>query len=159
MKLATSVGHALLGIVLSASPLHALDLTGTWDGTWSCAGFDGTKYAIKAETSVLKITHGAGRVARASIDDFYFYAVAVVPEGQKPEESAVAALDECGTDDAPLAGSESELMRAKVTSKAGRSKTVFSGTSVFEDGFGSVGTCEYSYVRRDTVDPGVPPCP
>lgn len=159
MKSVASVLGSLLAISLTASPLHALDLTGTWDGKWSCAGFDGAKFSTKGETSVLAITDLGGNVARASIDDFYFYNVGIIPDGEKPEESGEGALVECGTDALPLQGSEAELMRAKVKLKLGTDKAAFSGTSIFEDELGSVGTCTYTYKRRDRVDPVVPPCP
>lgn len=159
MKLAPFLTNTLLGVVLAVSPVSALDLTGTWDGSWSCAGFDGAKYSTKGETSVLAISDLGGGVARASIDGYYFYNVAVVPDAKNPAEHGVAALNECGTDDVPLVGTEAEMMRAKLTIKSGGSAATFVAASIFEDGFGSVGTCTYGYKRRDTADPLVPPCP
>lgn len=159
MKCATAVACSLLGVVLMAAPGLALDLTGTWDGKWSCTGFDGTKFSTRGETSILKITDLGGNAARASIDDFYFYNVGIIPDAKKPDESGGAALVECGTDDAPLAGSEAEIMRAKVKLKLGTDKGAFTGASIFEDELGSVGTCTYSYKRRDPIDPVVPACP
>ncbi len=159
MKSVSFFACSLLGILLTGSPLLAFDLTGTWDGTWSCAGFDGAKFSTKAETSVLEITDSGGNVARARIDDFYSYTVGIIPDGEKPEESGEGVLVECGTDALPLQGSEAELMRAKVKLKLGTDKAAFSGSSIFEDELGSVGTCTYTYKRRDRVDPVVPPCP
>jgi len=152
-----SVLTAAVLLVAAASPARAFDLTGTWIGKWSCKGFDGAKFTSANKTSTLKITQ-SGNVIAADLDngDFH-YNGGMIADGVKPEKGE-AVFVSCSTDNVPLAGGESEIIRAAVKTKLGTFKASFKGLSIFESNFGDTGTCKYTFKRRDTIDPNVLGC-
>ena len=154
---------ALMFSPAPAAGQSAPDLTGTWTGRWSCKSFDGVKFNEKNTTSTLLITQ-SGSVLAAHIDGpldpQFFYNGAVIPDDKKPEEKGEVVMNQCGTDNLPVAGpTESEIVRAQVKTKLNSPKASFKGTSVFENDGPTVGTCRYSFKRLDITDPGVTACP
>ncbi len=101
----------------SAPAVHAFDLTGTWIGKWACKGFDGEKFKVGNKESTLQIVQ-TGDTLIASIDAGAFvFNGGVLTDNVKPEKGEVV-LNQCGTDNLPLAGTEeSEIMRASVKTK------------------------------------------
>lgn len=151
-------------LVFSVAPAAAQvpDLTGTWTGRWSCKSFDGTKFNEKNKASTLRITQSGGVLAAhidGPLDPQFFYNGAVIADDKKPDEKGEVVMNQCGTDNLPVAGStESEIVRAQVKTKLNSPKASFKGTSVFENDGPTVGTCRYSFKRLDTADPGIAAC-
>jgi hypothetical protein len=154
----TTLALALAALVVTPSAARAFDLTGTWIGKWSCKGFDGSKFTSDNKTSTLKITQ-AGNVIHADLDngDFHYNAAAITNTA-KPDQGEAVFLS-CSTDNVPQSGGEAEIIRAAVKTKLGTFKASFKGLSIFESNFGDVGTCKYTFKRRDTTDPNVGGCP
>jgi hypothetical protein len=148
---------ALAALMLMPIPAHAFDLTGTWIGKWSCKGFDGSKFTSGNKTSTLRLTQ-VGNVINADLDNGeYHYNGAALTNTAKPDLGE-AVLISCGTDNVPQAGGEAEILRAAVKTKAGTFKASFKGLSIFESDFKDVGTCKYTFKRRDTINPNVDGC-
>ena len=159
----------------AASAAHAFDLTGHWEGKWSCKGvdpFEG-KFTVSSQIkpSTLDITQVGGTfaavvdasVSAANGGDFPFNVFAI-PDVKKPDEKGEVVLLACpnGNTVPPQDGGSAEIIRAQVKTKANTFKASFKGASVFTDTFNGapeVGTCKYSYKRIDTTDPGVSNCP
>ena len=156
---------ALLFVLALAFPLsaQAFDLTGTWEGKYTCKGSDGSNFAYSVPTTI-EITHvgteirlqfpfegGADVYAGLSIDD-----------DKKPLEKGVAYLIHCGMTDVPGSGEndfdETAFVRATTKSNGGGT---LKGSTVF---FVSappppeISSCKWSYKRTSTADPGVPAC-
>ena len=123
------------------------------------------KFNDKDNDSTLRITQ-SGTTLIAHINGppmKFFYNGAVIPADKKPAERGEALLNQCGTDNLPLAGDdESEILRATVRTKTDSTKASFRAISIYENTgeFGpSAGTCRYSYKRVETADPGLAGCP
>jgi hypothetical protein len=152
----------VLASVLAVLPTaaQAYDLTGTWTGKWTCKGFDGEKFTTENKTAVMRISQpGGGNAIYVDLDNGGFrYNGEAIPDTAKPEKGD-AVFIACPTDNDPLSGIESEMVRATVKTKAGTFKASFKALSIFEDEFVGVGTCKYSLKRTSTTDPGVVACP
>jgi hypothetical protein len=148
---------ALAALMLMPIPAHAFDLTGTWIGKWSCKGFDGSKFTSGNKTSTFRVTQ-VGNVINADLDNGeYRYNGAALTNTAKPDLGEAVFIS-CGTDNVPQVGGEAEILRAAVKTKAGTFKASFKGLSIFESDFKDVGTCKYTFKRRDTINPNVDGC-
>jgi len=159
---------AALALVFSivSVPAHAFDLTGHWQGKWSCKGFSAefmdhgkpaNKYATSNKASTLAITQSGANFA-AKIDNTYAYngvGMTDVKDDQKGEVVILGCLD---ANTLP-GGNGSETLRAQVKTKNGTPKATLSGISIYADSYPEVETCKYSYKRIDTTDPAVAACP
>lgn len=144
---------------------EAFDLTGNWTGRWTCQGFDGARFVDANLTSTMAITQ-TGDTLYVSIDNGGFrYNGAAVSDTVRPAQKGEVALVACGTDVFPMAGSEAEMMRAKIALKPTGAVGVFKGASIFEGPATAtptppyVGSCKYVYKRIDQVNPNITPCP
>lgn len=154
---ATFAAFTLLSLATAGSPALAFDLTGTWAGKWSCKGFDGEKFTTSNKNSTLRITQTGGNLAAELDNGDYHYNGGAIPDAAKPEKGEIV-FDACANDNLPLADAESEIVRAAVKTKAGTFKASLKGTSIFEDNFGGVGSCKYTFKRLDVVNPNIAGC-
>ena len=148
---------AATAIAPSAS---AFDLTGTWEGSWSCQGFDGVKFRSRSGRgrSTVLITQTGNTLAVDMDDGDYLYNGGAIPDGSSPTTKGEVVLAQCGTDNIPLAGPDAELIRAQVKVDDVKGKGSIKGLSVLESSIPDVLTCKYGYKRVSTVDPAVPAC-
>jgi hypothetical protein len=147
---------AVLAVAVSPPVAHAFDLTGTWIGKWSCKGFDGQKFTGDNKSSLLRLTQTGNAIAADLDNGDFHYNGAMIADDVKPEKGE-AVFVACPTDNQPLAGGESEILRAAVKTKLGTFKASFKGVSIFQSTTPDVG--KYTYKRRDTADPNVLGCP
>lgn len=151
-----------LGVTgVMAQSAQALDLTGNWQGTWVCVGFDGEKFVDVNKTSTLAITQ-VGTAVYAKMDGGAFtYNGTAIVSTLRPDELGEVALIECDTDNLPAAGAEGEVMRAKVKVNSTGSVAVLKATSIIEgpDATPFVGSCKYAYRRIDQINPNLTACP
>lgn len=137
----------------------AFDLTGTWQGRWSCQGFDGSKFRSFNNESVVLITQNGNTLAVNMDAGDYLYNGGAIPDTGAPTTKGEIALTQCGTDNLPLAGEDTEILRAKVKADAEKGTGSLKGLSILESAIPDVLTCKYSYKRVDTANPNVPACP
>jgi hypothetical protein len=143
-----------------ADAAFALDLTGTWQGKWSCTGSDGAKFSDANATSTMLVSQ-AGNSLQVTMDGGGFhYAGGIIADTAKPEAKGQGVLVNCGTNNSAFDGPEGELIRITVKAKAGSSDVALKGSSIFEGNSPTpyVGSCKYSFRRTDVTDPVVPAC-
>jgi len=133
-------------------------LTGTWEGRWSCKGFDGAKFSASNPASTLQITQ-TGNVLAVNEDGGIRYNGGAIPDAKSPATKGEIALLKCETDNLPLAGPEGVLLRAKVKADPVKGTGRFKGLSIVESDAPEALTCKYVYKRTSTTDPGVAACP
>ena len=136
---------------LAATSARAIDLTGTWNGSYSCAGFDGEATKDKVKDSVLLVVQ-TGATLSAIIDNGNggTYRGATIDATAKPTEQGEAVLNGCATDALPLADAASELVRLKIKVNPEKGTGTLSGVSYFEQP-GNVLTCKLKYKRVSTT--------
>ena len=157
---------AALWCALLATPAAAQlvpDLTGTWEGRWSCKTFHGAKGTEENKQSEFQIVQNGTTFAADLDGGGFLYNGAVIPDDKntanKPGKGE-AVLIQCGTDNLPFAGAEAEMLRVSVKTKPNSVAATLKGTSIFEDPPGVVGTCQFSYKRTTTSTTRmVGPCP
>lgn len=140
-------------------PAAAFDLTGHWEGSWSCSVFvNGEKGKDGERESTLEVTSLGDGTFRGLMDGNYDVRgieIADIAKGDSKGEIGWAA---CGGDDDLTTGSATELGRFKVSTSGERGS--LSGTSVWSSFPGHIATCKYKYTRVDTTNPNLTyPCP
>jgi hypothetical protein len=147
----------IIAAAFAAVPAGAIDLTGTWVGTFNCAEFDGEKHKFSQKGEILLITQvgnalnidwGGNPIAGIAIDDI-----------KKPDDKGAAALVDCDTTTDPTSGySELANLKAKVNRPKGKGS--LKGTSVYTQDGSATGQCKWSFKLENTADPLVPAtCP
>lgn len=160
MKLWTRLARGLVALALAAAvPAHAFDATGTWKGSYSCKGFDGGPFKVKAPRITMLVSQ-SGATLSAVLDNANFhFAGASIDDAGDPQKGQ-AILVECRSDDVPSTGF-AEMIVSLVKTKAGKDAASFKGTSVYQEVDSSAtegGSCYYTFKRTSRTDPGVPGC-
>lgn len=151
ISIVVTLSCALLAVPAGAQLVP--DLTGTWEGRWSCKIFNGAKHTEGNKQSVFQITQ-MGTAFGADLDSGgYHWNGAVIADAKNTANKGEAVLIQCGTDNLPLIGSEAEIIRATVKTKPNSVKATLTGLSIFENGSDAFGTCRYSY-KRTTLSTG-----
>ena len=148
----------LLAAAFVAVPAGAIDLTGTWVGTFNCSEFDGEKNKFSQKGEVLLITQ-VGNVLNIDWDGSPIAGIAI-NDVKKPDEKGAAALVDCETTTDLAIPGYAEL--ANLTAKVNRPKGKGSlkGTSVYTQDGDSTGQCKWNFKLMNTADPAVPAtCP
>jgi len=147
---------AFATFLLAPALAVAINLTGEWTGSISCAAFDGTLFRIPRSTSSLFISHSASSFA-AHLEggegptDY---------SGQAVQQSGISSrlqgiMLECHTTPSLNDHSEAVHLKASETTSGARLK----GSSIFRDQGGDIGTCRWSFKRANKNDPGLSDCP
>lgn len=153
MKMSILAGA--LSCAVFAAPAGAQlvpDLSGTWEGSWSCKIFNGAKDTESNKNSTLQITQ-AGTTFAVDMDSGGFHwNGALIPDAKNTADKAgkgEVVLIQCGTDNLPLVGPEGEIFRASVKTKLNSPRATLTGASIFDSGSARhlVGTCKYTYKR------------
>jgi hypothetical protein len=145
---------AALALSLAAGPAAAFDLTGHWEGSWSCAEFDeGVKTKESNKESTAAITSLGNGTFRAVIDDVLDYRGIEITNPDNPTKGEIG-IAMCGTNDDLKNFPIVELGRFKVsTSETGSGS--LSGTSIWSANESHIATCKYKYKRIDTANPNL----
>jgi hypothetical protein len=137
-------------LLLTAGPVTAIDLTGTWEGTIKCTTHieDTPRFRFNDDVSLL--ISQSGTALNVSV-------LGVLPAfGQATDDGdgskGLMAFASCTP---PVAGNNF-IGDGKVTIGTSRSKIEGRWDSFSE---GVVRTCTLKVQRTDTADPGVSPCP
>ena len=162
MKHATRLAFALCALLASASLASsslAVDLDGTWEGSYKCQGFDGASFPAGNRTSTLLIAQ-EGTTFSASLDGGeYIYNGAVINDLGKPDELGEMVMNQCGNDPIPLAGAEGEIIRLKVKVNAEKGSGSLKGIGIVETSIPDVVTCKYKFKRVNTTPAKFLTCP
>jgi len=137
----------------AALPAAAFDLTGHWEGKWSCTVFDsGAKDKDGNSESTFDVTSLGNNTFGARIDDNLNYRGIEIPNATKPEKGELA-IAHCGGNDDLTTQPFAELGRWKVTTKA--EKGTISGITIWSNDSTHVATCKYKYKRSNTANPNL----
>jgi hypothetical protein len=146
---------------LLAAPAAAIDLTGTWEGSFKCAEFDGSKFKFKDTDEILEITQ-SGTVLNVlwtttSPDPTPIQGIAI-DDDKKPDQKGSAAMIDCDTTTDLTSGyGEIANLQASVNRTKGKGK--LKGKSIYTVGGDVVGECKWSFKLMDLADPGATGCP
>jgi hypothetical protein len=160
LRLARSLAMALVIVAAAYAPpaLAALDLTGTWTGTWKCKDVTSGAATKPEGTVTMTITQSGGDVNAfvdwgGSNDTFQGHIQELT---DKPGQGATTLIA-CET----RAGSSSYAETLSANVKVSAKRATFKGVSAYEEATRTVvgGTCKYSLKRTATTDPGVAACP
>lgn len=136
----------------------AFDLTGTWEGKWTCQGFDGESFKSSNKESTLLITQTGNTIAASLDNGVFVYNGGAISDVQNPEKRGEAAFAACPNDNLPLATGESEIIRLKVKVRPETGTGALTGLSIVESEFPDVLTCKYKFKRTSTTDPNLLAC-
>jgi hypothetical protein len=147
-RLATAL-VCLLAPLWVAAGAGALNLEGTWEGKWTCDGFDGTKVKSSLAGSVLLV-----RDFNVDRDGGTLYQQRIVPDANDPDRKGETVMVLCTTDENPTNARPGEMIRFKAKVDPVKGTGTLKGTSTYENALGTVFSCKYSY---KLVEPGQPP--
>lgn len=169
-RLATLAGACVLALTL-APPAHAggsaFDINGSWIGTIKCKGLSGgakDKFPLNPAMTISQsgltvsvvLDYGGGETER--------YSGLANPDATKPDKKIELAIVFCGTNDQVGDVTDfDEIGRMSISTKPGKVKASFKGTTIFSD-FSDPGplpaggyTCKWKYTRTsDTFTLPVP---
>jgi hypothetical protein len=142
-----------------ASPAQAaLDLTGTWEGTWSCKDVTSGAVAKPGGTITMTITQSGSDVNAffdrgVSNDGFQGHVQEITAKPGQGATTLIACETRAGSTDY----AETVSAKIKVTAKS----ATFKGVSTYELAATPTvgGQCKYSLKRTATANPGVAACP
>lgn len=133
-------------------PAAAFDLTGYWEGSWSCSEFyQGEKTKTVETDSTAQITSLGNGTFGAFIDGSLNARGIEIADASKPERGEIALIY-CGADDDLANNENTEFARFKVSTSGERGS--ISGTSIWSAGPGHIATCKYKWTRVSTTNPG-----
>jgi len=152
-----AVGLAVLASAYAAPARAALDLTGTWEGKWSCKDVTSGAATKPGGTVTMTITHSGGN-ANASLHRTLkdgsdggteTYQGGVLELAAKPGQGASTLV---GCDTRPGSSNYAETLSANV--KVTSTTATFKGTSAYQHGAtpSAGGQCKYSFKRTATAD-------
>jgi hypothetical protein len=149
----TSALACLLAPIWVATGAGALDLNGTWEGKWTCDGFNGSKVKPSLTGSVLLVN--GFNVDR---DGGTLYQEVIIPDVNDPDRKGEALMVLCTTEPNPTNSLPGEMIRFKAKVDPVKGTGTLRGTSTYDDGMSTVFTCKYTYKRVDPTPPGVSLC-
>ena len=161
MRRARILAFVCLFVGIGALQAHAFDLTGTWEGKWTCrAQINGAPSTIANDDSVMKITQ-LGPDGYVDLDNgTYHYSGWAAADNDNDKRGATTVVD-CDTN--PRSEFSNEMISAKVKAPSGADSGEFNGTSAYNLAQpGNIelgGICRYTFERVSATDPGVLPCP
>lgn len=159
---------APLLLALLAAPSGAIDLTGTWSGSFKCTEYDGDAddgepEKFKQTFQTLRITQTGNDLAVEWVDEGGFLIANVrgvaISDVKKPDAKARAVLADCETG-ADLVALYSELTELQATVDRDKGKGTLKGAGVYSPGDLAMGACKWKFKLESTADPAVPAgCP
>jgi hypothetical protein len=139
-------------LLLVATPAAAFDLTGHWEGSWTCSGFEyGVKTKEVDRESTIAITDFGNGVLAARVDNAPWLGIAIYDDGNT--DRGEVAMVHCGSDANLESGSFTEISRFRVSTSGERG--TLSGISLYSKHGLHIATCQYRLTRVDTVNPGL----
>jgi hypothetical protein len=141
-------------------PAHALDLTGTWEGSITCTGLaaDGERdrYRVLPAVEITQTGADTFNLRETGADLFYFGRA--IAKASNPD-AGVATYVGCPTD-ASLPP-DSEMVHVKVSADPDPASVAgtLRGSGPFVDAdTDGLYSCKWTYRRVSKADPGVPAC-
>lgn len=147
----------LIASSLFSANVMALDLSGTWQGNFTCSGFNGQKFNYVDKKHTLKISQSDSALAVKWINENTDFSGFVIEDQKAPDAKGQLALANCRSK-ANLT-TDTELANLSVVINRVRRNGSLTGTSIYtlpSNGSGAViGQCKWSFKLVDTVDPQI----
>jgi hypothetical protein len=155
----------VLAFGLAAHPAAALDLTGTWEGKFTCSAWDeGALFRFPQPGQILRISQTGSEVRVEWGDPNVLTPVLIpisgvaIPDAKSPDTKGEVALADCETS-ADLVTHYGELARYTVRVNREKGKGSLKGLTIYARPTSEVGSCKASFKLVDPADPGVGGCP
>ena len=145
-----------IALVLLAAPAGAVDLSGTWNGSYTCTGSNGEVVKVKQKESVLLIAQTDATFS-ASIDGTA-YNGAVLNLDADATKKGDAVMNSCTLDAVPMNGASGEIVHFKVKVDPDKGSGTVSGESIFESVSQQL-VCKLKYKRTNTTPTKFTGCP
>jgi hypothetical protein len=142
---------APLGLASAAS---AIDLTGTWQGSYTCQGFDGVNFKAGNKASVLLINQTDTHFSADLDGGDYIYNGVAIDDDADPQGKGNLVMNQCGTDPFPTEGAEGEIVRMAAKVNPDKGTGSLKGVSIVEfldEARPTVVTCKFKYKRVSTA--------
>ncbi|MEY4720206.1 MAG: hypothetical protein RL563_2824 [Pseudomonadota bacterium] len=140
---------------LLSTPLLAVDLTGTWQGNFTCSGFNGRKFNYVEKNHTLQISQSDSALAAKWLEEKTDFSGFVIEDEKTPQTKGQVALANCKSK-ADLTV-DSELANLNVVINRPRGIGQLTGISIYtlpSVGQGNVvGQCKWNFKLVDTEDP------
>jgi len=140
-------------ILAGASGSHALNLSGTWQGTESCANFSGSPNRYKLSVTLTISDAGASLNANLAGGSFLGGFQGTSTERFFHTDAGEAGLILCGS--SPASDAAVVRLRAKTSGDEGSLRGTATGVDTV---FGTYFTCKYKLKRTSPIDPVVGGC-
>lgn len=144
------------GVAIAATSVQAFDLTGTWEGTYTCKGSNVGEKDSYQDVLVAQITQtgtGVGLAITFTGAPFKYNGIAVANAAKPDKGDLVVTL--CGTDDDLSTGAYDELGRLSVVTKPAKGTGSIKGVSSFSTPAPSTYTCKWKLKRTNPANPAV----
>jgi hypothetical protein len=150
----------LAAALLVAIPAGAVDLTGTWIGSFSCTRFvDGIKEKFTTKNEVLLISQ-SGSQLNVEWVGFADQEGIAINDARNPDEKGAVALIDCETTtDLSDPMSYAELANLQVKVSRAKGKGTIKGLSVHSEDGDITGQCKWNFKLMDLADPDAAGCP
>lgn len=155
---------AVLATLVAVPASAVLDLTGTWEGTWSCKDVTNGAVLKPKNTLTMTVTQSGSDVYAVltwdGLNSSNTFQGHVQELTDKPGQGA-ATIISCAQNTPPIEYTEALSGMVKVSpTNAKPANATFKATSTYEGAPVSVGgVCKYSLKRVSLADPGVAACP
>lgn len=147
----------VLALTLAPLPTAALDLTGTWEGTYVCKeNRDGVHSRDKDRFVDLEITQTGSQLNAINRFLNHFSGV-VIEDTKKPDRKGEVGIAGCLLNGDVSGGDDLGVLRVKVDPATGKGLLVGTTHEVITPSI--FFTCKWRFKRLDTDDPGVGACP
>jgi len=140
-----------IGCALGAGPAAALDLTGTWEGKFTCSQFDGAPARFSEPDETLRITQ-AGNDVNVDWVGIATWTGVVIADVKTPDAKGEVALLDCAST-ADLFGNYSEIVRLAAKVNREKGKGSLKGLTIYSPPGLVAGSCKASF---KLVDPAAP---
>jgi hypothetical protein len=154
MRLATITLLTALSLgATDAAPALAFDLTGSWQGSWSCVGtLGGLKDKDFNKESTLVVTSLGNNTFASRLDGNLGYRGIEIPDAKNAAKGEIGIVH-CGSTDDLTQAEFFESGRFKVSTKG--DKGTISGITIYSFEPNHIATCKYKYKRVDTTNPNL----
>jgi len=146
----------LVTAALAAVPASALDLTGTWAGSFKCLEFNGSLSKYRVDDATFLISQAGTTLKITWVGEIPLGGL-VVADASKPDTAGFASFVHCDTD-ADLTTGFSELAVVQVKVNRDKGKGSLRGLGQYTSDGSTIGACTIKLKLTDTADPGGAGC-
>jgi hypothetical protein len=151
---------AAFAAVLFPVGASAVNLTGTWVGSYTCTGYNGSTFKVRNPDSTLLILHEKASLSASLDGGEYLYNGAVIDDDFDPTARGELVINQCTTNSLPLEGGDGEIIRFSAKVNTVKGTGTLKGLGILESIVPNPGliTCKYKYKLLDQTPVKFPQC-